>query len=213
MSPGGNGQTPDGPDAEPMVDVRLGRIIIRDGGEQQWIYLTERGGERGFTIVIGTSDAGLATTDAEAARAAGRELGADWVVFGSFTRFGDGASLDVRCAEVAAPAEEGARSIFVQAGRVGDIIPQLDGLAEKVARFVDSGGQARPDVAAAGPAAAPGAEVESLREELRGLRDRVEKLEAILPGGSSGTSSEPVTERDLGGGGGAPGADLAGELR
>lgn len=160
--------------------------------------------------VIGASDAALATTDPEAARAAGRELGADWVLFGSFTRFGDGASLDVRCLEVEAPAEEGARSIFVQAGRLGEIIPKLDGLAEKVARFVASEGTARPDVAAAGPAAPGGDSVEDLREDVRALRDRVEKLEAIIPGGSSG---EPVTERDLGGEGSARGADLAGELR
>ena len=48
---------PTGTPPENMIDVRLGRIIIRDGGEQQWIYLTERGGERGFTIVIGTNEA------------------------------------------------------------------------------------------------------------------------------------------------------------
>lgn len=43
--------------SDAMVDMRLSRVIIRDGGEQQWIYLSERGGERGFTIVIGTAEA------------------------------------------------------------------------------------------------------------------------------------------------------------
>lgn len=49
--------TPNGAPSENMIDVRLGRIIIRDGGEQQWIYLAERSGQRGFTIVIGTNEA------------------------------------------------------------------------------------------------------------------------------------------------------------
>ncbi len=41
----------------PMVDVRLSRIVIRDGSDNQWIFLTERGGHRGFPIVIGSSEA------------------------------------------------------------------------------------------------------------------------------------------------------------
>src|SRR5262245_29354266 len=41
----------------PMVDVGLGRIVIREGSEQQFIYLRELAGERGFPIVIGTPEA------------------------------------------------------------------------------------------------------------------------------------------------------------
>lgn len=41
----------------PMVDVTLGRIVIREGADQQFIYLKELVGERGFSIVIGTSEA------------------------------------------------------------------------------------------------------------------------------------------------------------
>jgi len=44
-------------DDVPMVDVALGRIVIREGGEQQFIYLRELRGERGFPIVIGTAEA------------------------------------------------------------------------------------------------------------------------------------------------------------
>jgi len=49
----------DSPPAEdvPMVDVGLGRIVIREGSEQQFIYLRELRGERGFPIVIGTPEA------------------------------------------------------------------------------------------------------------------------------------------------------------
>ena len=42
---------------EPMVEVVLGRIVIREGSDRQYIYLQERGGARGFQIMIGTSEA------------------------------------------------------------------------------------------------------------------------------------------------------------
>lgn len=41
-----------------MVDVALGRIVIRDNADRQYIYLVERGGKRGFPIVIGNVEAG-----------------------------------------------------------------------------------------------------------------------------------------------------------
>lgn len=50
----GDGDAPEDPE---MVGVRLGRIVIRDGADQQYIYLREKGGERGFPIVIGTPEA------------------------------------------------------------------------------------------------------------------------------------------------------------
>lgn len=40
-----------------MVDVALSRIVIREGSEQQYIFLQETGGGRGFPIVIGTVEA------------------------------------------------------------------------------------------------------------------------------------------------------------
>ena len=40
-----------------MVEVVLGRIVIREGSDRQYVYLVERGGERGFPIVIGTPEA------------------------------------------------------------------------------------------------------------------------------------------------------------
>ncbi len=49
-----------GPSAEEgahMVDMRLGRIVIRENADQQWIFLVERGGPRGFPIVIGSNEA------------------------------------------------------------------------------------------------------------------------------------------------------------
>ncbi|HVS18330.1 MAG TPA: bifunctional nuclease family protein [Planctomycetota bacterium] len=40
-----------------MVEVVLGRIVIREHADRQYVYLAERGGKRGFPIVIGTSEA------------------------------------------------------------------------------------------------------------------------------------------------------------
>jgi bifunctional DNase/RNase len=40
-----------------MIPVRLSRIVIREGVEQQWIFLSERDGHRGFPIIIGANEA------------------------------------------------------------------------------------------------------------------------------------------------------------
>lgn len=40
-----------------MVDMALARIVIREGSDQQYIFLQERAGGRGFPIVIGTTEA------------------------------------------------------------------------------------------------------------------------------------------------------------
>jgi hypothetical protein len=50
-----------GEDAEEddaMVDVALGRIVICDGADRQYIFLVEREGKRSFPIVIGNNEAG-----------------------------------------------------------------------------------------------------------------------------------------------------------
>lgn len=42
---------------QPMVEVVLGRIVIRESSDRQYIFLQERRGKRGFPIVIGSSEA------------------------------------------------------------------------------------------------------------------------------------------------------------
>jgi bifunctional DNase/RNase len=44
-------------DGTVMVPLALGRIVIREGSDQQYIFLKEREGQRGFPIVIGTNEA------------------------------------------------------------------------------------------------------------------------------------------------------------
>lgn len=43
--------------ADRFVPVRLARVVLREGAEQQWIFLKELAGERGFPIVIGNHEA------------------------------------------------------------------------------------------------------------------------------------------------------------
>jgi len=40
-----------------MIDVALSRIVIHDGIDRQYIYLSEAQGDRGFPIVIGNNEA------------------------------------------------------------------------------------------------------------------------------------------------------------
>lgn len=42
---------------ERMIDVQLTRLVLRDGSGKQCIFLTEASGQRGFPIVIGTTEA------------------------------------------------------------------------------------------------------------------------------------------------------------
>ena len=129
--------------------------------------------------VVRVDDPEQATTRATEARERGREVEADYVLFGSFTRFGEGASLDMQC--IAVDEEEGGlgpnRQIFVQSGNIGDVIPDLDNLVGKISRFAGGGGasdgEGGPDggVAPSAPVG-PGS--------LADLRRRVEALEAAL---------------------------------
>jgi bifunctional DNase/RNase len=41
-----------------MIDVTLSRIVLREGSDRQFIFLSEVGGTRGFQIVIGNNEAG-----------------------------------------------------------------------------------------------------------------------------------------------------------
>jgi TolB-like protein len=118
--------------------------------------------------VVRVNDAAKATTQLDAALATGRAAGADFVLFGSFTRFGQGASLDMQAASTAPGAQgETLREIFVHSGSIGDVIPDLDELVGKVSRF------AVADYEDRGVAAGP----ERTRPSVDKLRRRVDALE------------------------------------
>lgn len=142
--------------------------------------------------VIRVDDPSQATTSYPLAAESGRALGADYVLFGSFTQFGQGASLDVHLAAIG-KGDSPMRQIFVQSGTMGDVIPDLDDLVGKISRFVVSDFDTR---ASAEPPL-PGA---PRRETLAGLRNRVRELEAAMrrldpsfdTGESAPSGGEPV---------------------
>ena len=121
------------------------------------------------------------------------------MVFGSFTRFGDGASLDLRCAAVEAPADDDTRDVtrrvFVQSGTLSEIIPQLDTVAQKVARYTVSGGAEPIRV---GDRRAPAAPVSA--DQYQELLRRVEALEQAAGDASAplvgAVPGEPAAESD-----------------
>ncbi len=143
--------------------------------------LASRLGRLPGVAVIRVQGEDRATSDLETAQQTAREAGAEHVVFGSFTQFGEGASLDLLCAPVTSKDEEGSRSIFIQSGTLGEIIPQLDKVAEKISRHLAAGGAAPevlPAVSAAGPGGTPsGAQFHDALSELEALRGRVDALE------------------------------------
>ena len=128
--------------------------------------------------------------DREAAVAAARKAGAEFVVYGSFTQFGQGASLDLQCANAADQAADG-RRIFVQSGTLGEIIPKLDELAQKIHLYVSGGKRAT----------APSASSASGDGDLADLESRVEALERTVfrAGPEQGPSAPPAQTAPSGG--------------
>ena len=124
--------------------------------------------------VIQADDRSLATTHLPTAVREGRSLNADFVLFGSFTRFGEGASLDMQAASTA-EGEQGAplREIFVHSGSIGEVIPDLKDLVGKVTRF------GIPDYRP-GVGSPVGGEAAPSGESLRDLQRRVSALEQAL---------------------------------
>ncbi len=130
--------------------------------------------EQSGQIVIIRLDATV--TSREEAIAAGKKAGAEYVLFGSYTQFGDGASLDLRCARVVGEKADEPRRVFIHAGSASEIIPKLGVLSESVARYL-VGAAAPPEPLAGEDAAAPEAPgAASLAE----IEQRVEALERAI---------------------------------
>lgn len=137
--------------------------------------LSARFSRIGALELIRVDDPARGTTQLEKALEAGRRADADYVLFGSFTRFGKGASLDVQCSPVVPDAErEPLREIFVHSGSIGEIIPDLDELAGKVSRF------ARGEAVAPAPGATGAGRVGLPAAELDSIVERIELLEAAV---------------------------------
>lgn len=131
------------------------------------------------------TDPGRSTTNLAEAVAAAREENADFVLFGSFTRFGAGASLDMQAATTALGGRgDSMREIFVHSGSIAEVIPDLDELVGKVTQFALD--ESAPP-AGAGPAA-PTAQASSTQSRLDDLQRRIEALEANRAAVTAGPS-------------------------
>ena len=164
-------------------------VVVHSLDEQEYLrdgiadMLSTRLAQSPQVTVIRIEDAEQATVDLEAARASAREAGADWVVYGSFTRFGEGASLDLRAASAAEDGVAAERTIFTQSGTLSGIIPQLDDVSSKIVQYVTTHDPAMPAVSAGPGEAATAAPANS---ELQSLRERIERLEQVIYGRDTG---------------------------
>ncbi|HSR13050.1 MAG TPA: hypothetical protein VLS90_16510, partial [Thermodesulfobacteriota bacterium] len=68
--------------------------------------------------------------DSEKARKIGESLDADYVVYGSLTKLGDSASLDLKVLPV--KEDKPASSVFVQSKKMEEIISRVDDLARMI---------------------------------------------------------------------------------
>lgn len=159
------------------VRVALLPVLVHSSESREYLQqglsdmLVARLGRDPRLAVIEIDEAAAATTDAEAARAAARRAGGAWVVFGSFTRFGEGASLDLQLARTEGEGEP--QQIFAQAATLGALIPMLDGVSERItARVLGTDAGEAPAAAGAAPVGGGG--------ELAELRRRVEALERAV---------------------------------
>ena len=179
--------------AETRTKLAILPIVVHTLEQKEYLQagladmLASRLGRVPGVAVIRVQGEGEATTDVEAAKESGSAAGAEYVLFGSFTQFGEGASLDLQCVPVSAKAKEGSRSIFIQSGTLGEIIPRLDQVAEKVGRYLMIDGTATgsapgglPAVGAGAPSdggATAGEQLQDALSEFEALRGRVDALE------------------------------------
>lgn len=147
---------------------------LRDGLSDM---LATRFIQEGNFEIMHVDDSRRATTRLSDALDAAREENADYVLFGSFTRFGEGASLDMQAAATAEGEEgETLREIFVHSGSIGEVIPDLTDLVGKVTRFAIP--TYIPLPAARGDA--PGTAAPTSRDEINDLRRRIAALEQAI---------------------------------
>jgi len=169
--------------ATERVRVALLPIVVHSNDSREYLQqglsdmLVSRLGRDQRLGVIKVEDPAKATTAIDKAREAGHAESAEYVVFGSFTRFGEGASLDLSVAKVASDATP--RQIFAHSDTLGGIIPMLDGVAEKTVVYVVEGAPSGPAVSAGPAGSAPSGGVAG-DGDVQELRRRIEALEHIV---------------------------------
>jgi len=170
--------------ATERVRVALLPIVVHSNDSREYLQqglsdmLVSRLGRDQRLGVIKVEDPGKATTAIDKAREAGHAESAEYVIFGSFTRFGEGASLDLSVAKVASDATP--RQIFAHSDTLGGIIPMLDGVAEKTVVYVVEGAPSGPAVSAGPAGSAASTSGTASDGDVQELRHRIEALEHIV---------------------------------
>jgi hypothetical protein len=190
--------------------VILPVVVHRAASESGYVsagvadMLSARLEQVGGISVVRVENAKAATTDRETARRTADRLGGDYVLYGAFTQFGEGASLDIHGASVrgASAGDAAARRVFIQSGTIGEIIPKLDMLVDKIVVFLREGGaavttHAPAPAGASSPQESDGGAGDA--ETIRELRERVEALEravyqAAIPEDASAATGDVVEE-------------------
>jgi TolB-like protein len=145
--------------AEDRVRVALLPLVVHSAEGRDYLQqglsdmLVSRLARAERLAVVPVDDPKAATDDAAAARKTGLANGAEFVVYGSFTRFGEGASLELRCASVRDVKAE-PRHIYVHANSMGELLPMLDGVADRTTYAVLGPSPEAPPVSS-GPNAEP----------------------------------------------------------
>ena len=186
-----------GAGAAPAIDDDIPKllllpIVVHSSEDPEYVrdgladMLTARFARIGALDLIRPADPERGTTDLEQALKLGRKAGADFVLYGSFTRFGQGASLDVQCSPTDETlARAPLREIFVHSGSIGEIIPDLDELAGKVSRFAKGEIIAPAEIAASAGGAPAAQSIEELVSRIEALEAAItELLETDLDDGS-----------------------------
>src|SRR5262245_43950545 len=136
--------------------------------------------QTGRVQVERVEDPSAATTVLGKALDWGKSRGGDYLIFGAFTQFGEGASLDVHCLPLSVKNEAeaaAARRIFISSGAMGDIIPKLDEIVDRVAVYTKvarAEGEPGASASAAAPPAAPPPSAGPSAEVLRDLARRLD---------------------------------------
>jgi hypothetical protein len=186
-----------GAGAAPAIDddiptLLLLPIVVHSSEDPEYVrdgladMLTARFARIGALELIRPADPERGTTDLAQALKLARKVGADFVLYGSFTRFGQGASLDVQCSPTdETMARAPLREIFVHSGSIGEIIPDLDELAGKVSRFAKGEIIAPAEIAASARGAPAAQSIEELVSRIEALEAAItELLETDLDDGS-----------------------------
>lgn len=175
--------------AQPDIKIAVLPVEVNSSAEAEFLrqgvadMLAARLAQHEGLSVIRIDDLASATNSMETARTTGQTLGAHYVLYGSLTRFGRGASLDLVCAKVLGSEEIDPRSVFIQSGDLSSLIPQLDPVVERIAFYINAGPKPKDE-------ALDRPNVQDALDQIDTLNSRLSSIEAEM----AADANPPVSE-------------------